>query len=109
MEKRVDIALLLSFYGPLLTARQQQMLRYYYEDDLTLSEIAELCSVTRQGAHDAVRRGVRQLAQLEEKLGLRARWTVMCNQLAQCQAYLLQGDSQKALYAIGELLQSEEN
>lgn len=108
MEKRIDIALLLSFYGPLLTARQQQMLRYYYEDDLSLSEIAELCAVTRQGAHDAIRRGARQLAQLEDKLGLRTRWVGVCNQLSTCQSYLLQGDVQMALDAIGTLLRDEE-
>lgn len=108
MEKRIDIALLLSFYGPLLTERQRQMLRYYYEDDLSLSEVAELCGVTRQGAHDAIRRGAHQLALLEEKLGLRARWVRICHRLAQCQAVLAGGNTEKAIGMINELLLDEE-
>lgn len=81
MEKRVDAALLLSFYGRLLTPRQQEMLRLYYEDDLSLSEIASLCGVTRQGAHDAIRKGEQSLFSFEEKLGLRAQWTHICDTL----------------------------
>ena len=73
MEKRVDASLLLSFDGAMLTERQQEMLRLYYEDDLSLSEIADLLVVTRQGLHDAIRRGEQQLPTLEPKLGLRAR------------------------------------
>ena len=78
MEKRVRTSLLLSFYGPMLTERQRETLRMHEEDDLSLSEIAQEAGVTRQAAHDAIRRGEEQLFTFEEKLGLAARWQRVC-------------------------------
>lgn len=108
MEKRINTSLLLSFYGPLLTERQRQILRYHHEDDLSLSEIAELLGMTRQAAHDAIRRGENQLAQWEEKLKLHARWTRVCEQLLACHAYLQSGDAERADQAILSLLEEEQ-
>lgn len=108
MEKRVDAALLLSFYGAMLTGRQRDMLRLYYEDDLSLSEIADLLGVSRQGAHDAIRRGEQQLFTLEEKLGLRSRWVRMCEGLTACRAALGQGQTGRAMDIIDTLLREEE-
>ena len=42
----------------------------YYADDLSLAEIAENCGITRQGVHDALRRGETELTAWEEALGL---------------------------------------
>jgi len=109
MDKRVDVGLLLSFYGAMLTERQRDMLRLYYEDDLTLSEIAALCGVTRQGAYDLIRRGEGQLLSLETKLTLRARWVRVCEGLREVKGTLAGGDSAKALAMIDELLREEED
>lgn len=108
MEKRVDAALLLSFYGAMLTERQREMLRLYYEDDLSLSEIADLLGVSRQGAHDAIRRGEQQLLSLEERLGLRSRWVRMCKGLTACRTALEQGQTGPAMDIIDTLLREEE-
>lgn len=109
MEKRVDAALLLSFYGAMLTERQQEMLRLYYEDDLSLSEIAALLGVSRQGAHDAIRRGEQQLLHLEDKLGLRARWQRMGQGLHDCRMALIENNTETALAVIDRLLREEED
>ena len=108
MEKRVDASLLLSFYGAMLPARQQEMLRLYYEDDLSLSEIADLLGVTRQGVHDAIRRGEQQLLTLEAKLGLRARWARITEGLASCKAALSDNRAIDAITIIDTLLREEE-
>lgn len=108
MEKRVDAGLLLSFYGNMLTDRQREMLRLYYEDDFSLSEIAALHGVSRQGAHDTIRRGTQQLNMLEERLGLRARWMRITQGLADCRDLLRQGETDRAIYRIDELLRQEE-
>jgi len=108
MEKRIYASVLLSFYGPLLTERQLQILRYYYEEDLSLSEIAELLGMTRQAAHDAIRRGESQLARLEEKLNLHARWAHMCEQLMIAKAHLSSGDTDQAEETIRNLLEEEQ-
>lgn len=108
MEKRINATLLLSFYGPLLTERQRQILRYYFEEDLSLSEIAELLGLTRQAVHDAIQRGVEQLERWEEKLQLRVRWVRMCEQLAACQAYLRSGNINQAAETLHLLLEEEQ-
>ncbi|MBQ7847547.1 MAG: DNA-binding protein, partial [Clostridia bacterium] len=41
--------MLLDFYGELLTERQRELADLYYNDDLSLSEVAEECGITRQG------------------------------------------------------------
>ncbi len=67
--KNLEISYLLDFYGELLTARQRSFLIYYYDDDLSLSEIAENEGITRQGVHDAIKRAENQLYDMEKKLG----------------------------------------
>ena len=54
MDKRIETAWLLDFYGPLLTQRQQEMLRLYCDEDLSMAEIAEQEAISRQGVHDTV-------------------------------------------------------
>lgn len=61
---------LLSVYGGLLPDRQEQVLRLHYEQDLSLSEIAEQLQVTRQAVYDAINKGRSHLNRLEEHLGL---------------------------------------
>ncbi|MDR3050260.1 MAG: YlxM family DNA-binding protein [Oscillospiraceae bacterium] len=73
MEKRVQADWLLDFYGPLLTPRQQTLLRLYCGEDLSLGEIAAQEGISRQAVHDAVRRGQAQLLAYEARLGLLAR------------------------------------
>ena len=70
MESRVELNYLLDFYGPLLTAHRQEVMRLYCEEDLSLQEIADQLEITRQGVHDAVAKARRQLGDYEDKLGL---------------------------------------
>ena len=65
---------LLDFYGEVLTEKQREMLRQYYNDDLSLSEIGENFGITRQGARDAIKHGESALKELEEKVGFAARY-----------------------------------
>jgi uncharacterized protein len=70
MAKDLKISLLLDFYGAMLTEKQRQMVEYYYDEDLSLSEIAENEGITRQGVRDFVKRSENQLLEMEQKLGL---------------------------------------
>ncbi|HHY29618.1 MAG TPA: YlxM family DNA-binding protein [Syntrophaceticus sp.] len=72
MERFERMALLSDFYGKLLTDRQQEVIRYYYEQDLSLGEIAENLKITRQAVHDNLKRAERALEDYELKLGLLA-------------------------------------
>ena len=68
--KDLEIVTLLDFYGEMLTVKQRDFLEYYYNDDLSLSEIAANEGITRQGVRDAIKRAEKQLYDMEEKLGL---------------------------------------
>ena len=69
MAKDLEMGYLLDFYGEVLTQKQREMLRQYYNDDLSLSEIGENFGITRQGARDAIKHGETTLKELEEKVG----------------------------------------
>lgn len=77
MSKNLDITLLLDFYGDMLTDKQRSFISYYYNDDLSLSEIAADEGITRQGVRDAIKRAETQLITMEERLGLVARFENM--------------------------------
>ena len=74
MAKDLEMGYLLDFYGEVLTQKQREMLRQYYNDDLSLSEIGENFGITRQGARDAIKHGETTLKELEAKVGFAARY-----------------------------------
>lgn len=69
MAKDLSISALLDFYGPFLSEKQRNLLHHYYNEDLSLSEIAENESITRQGVRDLIKRGELQLKKYEEECG----------------------------------------
>ena len=73
-EKDLGVQILLDFYGELLTEKQRETMLAYYEDDMSLGEIASQLGITRQGVRDSIKRGEEQLRGYEEKLGLAARF-----------------------------------
>ncbi|ADU27588.1 YlxM family DNA-binding protein [Ethanoligenens harbinense] len=76
-EKNLEISFLLDFYGEILTEKQREVIELYYNDDLSLAEIAEHAGITRQGVRDAIKRGESTLLFMEEKLGLAAKFDAM--------------------------------
>lgn len=77
MAKNYEMAVLIDFYGEMLTAKQRDFLEYYYNDDLSLSEIAENEGITRQGVRDAIKRAETQLQDMENRLGMARRFEDM--------------------------------
>lgn len=73
MEKNIKISMLCEIYGNLLTDKQLTILKYYYDQDLSLSEIAENQKITRQAVRDIIKKGENKLFELEEKLGFMKR------------------------------------
>lgn len=57
MEKKVQISMLLQIYGAMLTEKQYGLLDDYYNNDLSLSEIAENYDITRQAVRDIIKKG----------------------------------------------------
>lgn len=69
-EKDLKKAYLLDFYGDVLTERKKEVLDMYYNEDLSLAEIAEQIGISRQGVRDLIKKAEEELLFLEEKLGL---------------------------------------
>ena len=70
MEKNLEFSRLLDFYGDMLTQKQRDSIEYYYNEDLSLSEISQNLGITRQGVRDAVKRAEALLYDMESRLGL---------------------------------------
>ncbi len=83
MAKNLEICYLLDFYGEVLTAKQRDVLEQYYNNDYSLSEIAENFGITRQGVRDAIKHGENTLLDLEEKVGFAKRYRVVEEKLAE--------------------------
>ena len=94
MEKAVYISLLLDFYGDLLTEKQREFADLYYNENLSLSEIAENGGISRQAVRDTLVRAEAILRETEEKTGLAARHTKLRRQI---------GEAEEILRSIGEL------
>lgn len=69
MDKNVKISILSQLYGNLLTEKQFLFIEDYYNNDLSLSEIAENNNITRQAVRDNIKKGEKKLFEYEEKLG----------------------------------------
>ncbi len=82
-EDRAYICRLIDCYGRALSDRQRDVVDLYYNEDLSLSEIAEHCGITRQGVRDAIRHGVSSLYELEESLGFAARFARIASYAAE--------------------------
>lgn len=74
------MALLYDFYGDMLTDRQKEFYDLYYNEDLSLAEIAENYGITRQGVRDVIVRAEGILSELEEKTGIIHRFHQMQGQ-----------------------------
>lgn len=72
-EKDLGIAEYLDLYGDILEERQHQIIDMYYNEDYSLSEISEITGITRQGVSESVRKSVKRLREMEEKLHLKSR------------------------------------
>ncbi len=70
MDKHIEISMLWQIYGKLLTEKQYSVLNEYYNNDLSLSEIAENYHISRQGVRDIIMKGENRLFEYEEKLGV---------------------------------------
>ena len=86
MAKNLEISLLLDFYGDVLTEKQRDVMEQYYNDDLSLAEIADNFGITRQGVRDSIKRGEGIILELEEKVGFAKRYRAVQQGISQLES-----------------------
>lgn len=111
VSRKIELAWLTAFYGGLLTDKQRQVLALHCEEDLSLAEIAQEAGISRQGVHDMLTRAAQRLFDMEEKLGMAARFRNMEDGLEKCRTLLKEKRYDEAEGVIDTLirLDQEEN
>ncbi len=74
-DKTLQMTMLFDFFGDLLTDKQREYFDLYYNEDLSLSEIADNVGITRQGVHDTIIKAEAALSEYERKTGIVARFS----------------------------------
>lgn len=74
LNKKIEMCLLADFYGNLLTEKQHKVLSAYYEKDISLSELAEELSISRQAVYDTLAKSENILLDLEKKCGFMCKY-----------------------------------
>ena len=101
---KARICVLYDIYGELLPASAADFLDMYYNDDLSLSEIAENVGISRQGVRAGIMRGIKILSEYEEKLGLYEKYKENNNTVAQIRSELcssgLQDDKKEKIITL---------
>lgn len=75
------MTMLFDFYGEVLTQRQKEFFDLYYNEDLSLGEIAENYGISRQGVRDVIVRAESVMQEIEDKTGLLRRFMQMQDKL----------------------------
>lgn len=111
VSRKIELAWLTAFYGGLLTDKQRQVLTLHCEEDLSLAEIAQEAGISRQGVHDMLTRAAQRLFDMEEKLGMAARFRSMEEGLERCRTLLKEKRYDEAEGALDALIRfdQEEN
>jgi len=86
-QKSVEMAMLFDFYGDMLTEKQREYFDLYYNEDLSLAEIAENEGISRQGVRDIIVRAEGILKKTEDTLGIYRRYgglAASADKIAEC-------------------------
>lgn len=97
------------FYGCLLTEHQCEMIRLYYDCDISLYEIAEQFGVSRQAVRDTIKRAETLLIGYEEKLGLIKKFADMNNLVQQIESAVTNNDKELCFQYTSRLKQIMED
>ena len=104
MEEKIEISILLELYGKLLTQKQYEFMDCYYNQDLTLTEIAENQSITRQAVREILAKSKNKLKEYEEKLEILKKEREIGKQIEKLQKTNLNQEQQKKIENIKKQL-----
>ena len=104
VDKNIKMSILCQIYGKLLTEKQYQVLDDYYNNDLSLSEIAENLNITRQAVRDNIKKGENKLFEYEEKLDVMKKTIDQEEKIAIILSEINKIESKSSDKEIGEIL-----
>ena len=104
-EKSIRTGILLDFYGNLLTDKMRETCESYYNEDLSLAEIAADTGISRQGVYDTLHRAEKQLEEYEERLGLLELFEKQQARAKKALELIQSGDSNSAAKELEELIE----
>lgn len=102
-------ALLFDFYAELLTVKQREYYDLYYNDDLSLGEIAEQANISRQGVWDMIKRAEKTMQMTEEKTGIIARFEQLQTEVGEIEKLVKRLTDSEAAEEILQRLHSLKN
>ena len=105
--KPLEMSLLFDFYGETLTEKQRELFDLYYNEDLSLAEIAEHAGITRQGVRDSIKRAESTLLEMEERLGLARKFRDYQRKLEQITSCAKEIAFEADKYALGRKIQQD--
>ncbi len=70
IQKHDRVNQLLGHYKPLLTPKQQRILEYYFEEDYSLAETAEILNISRNAVHDHIKKALEKMEDFDAVLQL---------------------------------------
>lgn len=111
-QKTLEIGYLLDFYGEMLNERRRTVLDMYYNEDMSLSEIADSLGITRQGVRDLIKKAGDELLLFEEKLGMAKKFRSLCECTEKAERIIQQGENDRdasLLSILSEIRQIIEN
>ena len=109
MEKNVKISIMLDIYGKMLTEKQYKLLDDYYNNDLSLSEIAENENITRQAVRDNLKKGENNLFEYEEKLGFMKKTIMQEEKIANILSEISKIEKKSSDKEIAKILENVKN
>jgi predicted DNA-binding protein YlxM (UPF0122 family) len=110
-QKSLEIGYLLDFYGEMLNERRRTVLDMYYNEDMSLSEIADALGITRQGARDLIKKAGDELLLFEEKLRMAKKFRLLyeCTDRAEAIITAKPDDTSSLLEILSEIRSIIEN
>lgn len=106
MEKIVKVAQLYDMYGALLNEKQRDVINCYYNEDLSLQEIADNTGRTKQAISDMINRSVDKLFEFEDELSLLKSKTELVGALYDIRELIESSNNKEAIQKLTELIEN---
>nr|WP_072537097.1 sigma factor-like helix-turn-helix DNA-binding protein [Anaerococcus mediterraneensis] len=105
MEKIVQVAQLFDIYGALLNEKQRDVINCYYNEDLSLQEIADNSDRSKQAISDMINRSVDKLFEFEDELSLLKNKMELADSLLSIRELIESSNNKEAIEKLTELIE----